>query len=166
MAVIETISVMSDEQIRTVVGLAASIWSEHYMPIIGAEQIEYMLGKYQSYDAIKESISGGCRYFLAVIENTPCGYCAFKFEKGTFLSKFYVEKDYRGKGVGHAMLDRIISESQSADSRRIWLTCNKFNSDTIGIYRNMGFTIIDSIITDIGNGFVMDDYVLEKTLAS
>jgi len=47
---------------------------------------------------------------------------------------------------------------------RIWLTCNKNNSRTLSIYKKLGFSIIDSIVTDIGNGFVMDDYVLEKQI--
>ena len=46
----------------------------------------------------------------------------------------------------------------------IWLTVNKNNSGSIEAYKRMGFNIIDKIITDIGAGFVMDDYKMQLKL--
>lgn len=163
---IEIENAKSDEQIKIIESLAETIWTEHYMPIIGPDQIKYMLYKYQSHESISNSISNGYIYYLAKKEDIPCGYSAIKIEKGVFLSKFYVEKSHRGKGIGKALLNKIIETADLQDQSRIWLTCNKYNADTINIYKKMGFKIIDSIITDIGNGFVMDDYVLEMIIKS
>ncbi|MBN2883728.1 MAG: GNAT family N-acetyltransferase, partial [Clostridia bacterium] len=156
--------VENEKQIKDIEELAKTIWTEHYMPIIGPYQIDYMLNKYQSFEAISESLSNGYIYFIASIEGQACGYSAITFDNGIFLSKFYVEKSYRGKGIGKMLFNKIIEAAALHKQSRIWLTCNKYNSETIGIYKKMGFEIIDSIVTDIGNGFVMDDYVMEKNL--
>lgn len=150
--------------IRTIERLAKDIWTRHYLPIIGREQVDYMLMKYQSFDAIKQSIREGYVYYLAYKEDEPCGYSAVKHDNGIFLSKFYVKEEYRGMGIGKAMINEIKVYAESRQSGRIWLTCNKHNSNTLSVYKKLGFEIIDSIVTDIGNGFVMDDFVLEKQL--
>ncbi len=154
--------VSSEKQIRIIENLAGIIWHEHYMSIIGPDQIKYMLDKYQSYSAVSDSLASGYIYYIALEEGTPCGYSAINVGDDIFLSKFYVQKEYRGRGIGRLMLNKITEEAVVNKKSRIWLTCNKFNLDTIAVYKKMGFTIIDSVVTDIGHGFVMDDYVLEK----
>ena len=81
---------------------------------------------------------------------------------GIFLSKFYVRNTLRGKGLGKAMLDTIYKFTAEHNLNRIWLTCNKYNSKSLNIYKKLGFEIVSEIVTDIGNGYVMDDYILEK----
>ena len=145
--------------------LAKEIWMQHYIPIIGKSQVDYMLDKYQSYDAISNDISNGYIYYIAFLDDLPCGYSAVKQQKGIFLSKFYVKKSFRGKGVGKAMMKRIFTYTKEQHMSRIWLTCNKNNTVSIDVYKTLGFSIIDECVTDIGKGYVMDDYVLEKIVA-
>ena len=38
---------------------------------------------------------------------------------------------------------------------------NKNNTKTLDIYKHLGFEIVREEVTDIGEGYVMDDYVLE-----
>ena len=45
--------------------------------------------------------------------------------------------------------------------RAIWLTVNKYNANTIAAYKKMGFETIGDGVTDIGSGYVMDDYFME-----
>ena len=144
--------------------LAKEIWMQHYLPIIGIEQIDYMLDKFQSESAISHDIECGYTYLIACFDGTPCGYSSIKNDDGVFLSKFYVMKAYRGKGVGKSMMNAIAAYAAEHNAGRIWLTCNKHNSASLGIYEKLGFKAIDSIVTDIGGGFVMDDYVLEKDI--
>ena len=144
--------------------LAKEIWTQHYLSIIGIGQIDYMLDKFQSESAISHDIECGYTYLIAYFDGTPCGYSAVKQDNGVFLSKFYVMKAYRGKGIGKAMMRTIAAYAEEHSEGRIWLTCNKHNSASLGIYEKLGFKAIDSIVTDIGGGFVMDDYVLEKDL--
>jgi GNAT superfamily N-acetyltransferase len=156
--------VKNDEDIQTTVRLAREIWTQHYLPIIGREQVDYMLLKYQSYEAIGRQIAEGYVYYLAYDGDIPCGYSSIKEDRGVFLSKFYVKDSFRGRGMGKAMIGTIQDYAKEKRLGRIWLTCNKYNSRSLEIYKKLGFSIINSIVTDIGNGFVMDDYVLEKTL--
>ena len=152
------------EDIIIVSSLAKEIWTQHYRPIIGQAQIDYMLDKFQSESAICRDIAGGYTYYIASLNSTPCGYSAVKKDNGVFLSKFYVRQTERGKGIGKAMLAAVWAYAKEHCAPRIWLTCNKHNTTTLQVYRKLGFSVIDSIITDIGGGFVMDDYVLEKKL--
>ena len=164
MTVTEIKRVESQKDIMITVKLAKEIWYEHYTPIIGAKQVDYMLGKYQSEGAVSKAIGDGYTYCIAFLEGKPAGYFAIKEDDGTFLSKFYVCKNNRGMGIGRSMLEWIENECRIIKSKRIWLTCNKYNAETIQKYIHMGFIIIDSIVTDIGNGYVMDDYVMEKKI--
>lgn len=153
-----------NDDIITIESLADEIWTQHYEPIIGLKQVDYMLGKYQSFEAIKQQLEEGYIYYIAIYGETPCGYCSIKADKGIFLSKFYVKQSYRGLGLGRAMLETISEYGKTHDEKRIWLTCNKYNSNTLAAYKKLGFNVIGDVVTDIGNGFVMDDYVLEKQL--
>lgn len=155
--------VFSSDHIETVECLAKTIWNQHYSPIIGKEQVDYMLEKFQSKTAIKNDIKNGYTYYLAYLENKPQGYCAVKVDDGVFLSKFYVLQESRGEGIGKALLRSVKDYGSKHGAQRIWLTCNKYNP-TLDIYKSLGYEVSKSIITDIGKGYVMDDYVLEKKL--
>ena len=146
--------------------LIREIWREYYTPLIGVAQVEYMLENFQSVDAILRQIEEeNYRYYCVFCNGEPAGYYAAK-PSGTgrvFLSKLYVAAKFRGRGLGKRMLQHLIDAARAGDAQTIWLTVNKHNR-TIDIYRNFGFVITDEIVTDIGNGFVMDDYVMEKRI--
>ena len=88
-----------------------------------------------------------------------------EYEKDAlFLSKLYLAKEYRGKGLASKMF--VFIERQAVDNgyNKIYLTCNKYNRHSLDVYAKKGFEIIESVVTDIGSGFVMDDYVLAKKI--
>lgn len=155
----------SEQDIAAIAALAKQIWTHHYGPIIGQAQVDYMLDKFQSQAAIARAINeDGYVYSIARLDGEDCGYCGIKLNDGLFLSKFYVKQSHRGKGVGKAMMAAIRTYAQKHNAERIWLTCNKHNTKTLRIYQKLGFHITDEVVTDIGGGFVMDDYVLEQRL--
>jgi ribosomal protein S18 acetylase RimI-like enzyme len=141
--------------------LAREIWTEHYTPIIGAGQVEYMLTKLQSADSVQKAIaSDDYRYFMAYDDLKPIGYFAVKPERNKkvlLLSKLYLHKDCRGRGISKLMLEnvRLIAREYGLD--HIQLFVNKHNS-SVNIYKKLGFRIVEDIVTDIGDGYVMDDY--------
>ena len=147
-----------------IAALAKEIWTQHYLPIIGQQQVDYMLDKFQSQRAIQTDIRGGYTYFIAELDGEPSGYSAVRQDRGVFLSKFYVKQTARGRGLGKAMMGEILQYAKKASAARIWLTCNKHNENTLAIYDRLGFNRISEVVTDIGGGFVMDDYILEKPL--
>jgi RimJ/RimL family protein N-acetyltransferase len=158
------IEVSTKEHMAVVVSLAEDIWTEHYTPIIGKEQVAYMLNKFQSKEAVSEQLRSGCRYFLIEEDGRFIGYAAVQ-PKGDelFLSKIYLKSSMRRKGYGGKAVQFIETLAKASGVRKITLTVNKNNTGSIKAYEKMGFKNVGSIIQDIGNGFVMDDYKMEKT---
>ena len=146
--------------------LANVIWRHHYIPITGIGQVEYMLKKYQSAVAISKQIEDeGFEYFILTFENTPVGYISIKKEKSTlFLSKIYVLSDYRGKKIGKAAMAFIEDKAKTYQLKTISLTVNKDNTNSIKAYEKLGFMNTRALVKDIGGGYVMDDYQMEKVI--
>jgi ribosomal protein S18 acetylase RimI-like enzyme len=146
-----------------IANLGTIIWREHYTPIIGSDQVTYMLDKFQSVSAVKKQIQEGTEYYIIKHQNTMVGYLSFyKKEDALFLSKLYVLGTERGKGIGKAAMSFLENKRVEIACKSIDLTVNKYNTNSIKAYEKMGFEKIDSVIMDIGNGYVMDDYVMKK----
>ncbi len=161
----ETRPVRTAAEITEIARLARVIWEEHFTPIIGPEQVAYMLDRFQSDAAIASQVENGFHYFAALEAGDAVGYGAVKPEGNTaFLSKLYVRRDRRGQGTGRAMLDYVESLAVEQGAQRIWLTVNRHNRMAIDAYLRWGFAITDDQVADIGGGFVMDDYVMERML--
>jgi ribosomal protein S18 acetylase RimI-like enzyme len=158
----------SMEAIQVVEGLAREIWSEHFTPILGEAQVAYMLDRIQSASAIAKQVrDGGYEYYLVADRGEAIGYFAIIHDRQSAsmqLSKLYVKRSHRGRGLGRAMLAFVEGECAARGIRKLWLTVNKDNAGSIGFYRSAGFTIAGPIVTDIGSGFVMDDYKMQKRL--
>lgn len=145
--------------------LASTIWKEHYTPIIGTDQVAYMLNKFQSAEAIAAQVKKGIQYYLIFHLSKPAGYLAFEKQgEELFLSKIYVSKDLRGKGIGKAAMDFVLREGRFMECKQISLTVNKHNTGSIKAYEKLGFQNLGGIVQDIGKGFVMDDFLLIKPL--
>lgn len=156
----------TEEEFKTVAQVAREVWTEHYEPIIGLAQVEYMLDKFQSPEAIATGVAfNRYHYYLAWENGAPVGYLALQDEaEQLFLSKIYVKKEARGKGVAHAFVDLAVDYAKKKGYPSIYLTVNKHNTGSIAAYEKMGFVKTRSQVSDIGNGFVMDDFVMTLTL--
>lgn len=98
-------------------------------------------------------------------EGGIAGYLSVKEEDGKlFLSKFYVSKENRGKGYASQAMSFLERLCRERGLSHIWLTVNRHNESSIGVYRKKGFQVIREQVADIGNGYVMDDYVMEKEI--
>ncbi|MCL2735403.1 MAG: GNAT family N-acetyltransferase [Propionibacteriaceae bacterium] len=153
------------EEGRVIAALAKEIWTEHYTPLIGADQVAYMLSTVQSPQRIAEDIEQrGYRYWIAEDEETgrPVGYCgAVQEANRLFLSKLYVLNSYRAHGLSRQFLNLLEHWRVAAELPTIQLTVNKTNAGSIAAYEKLGFRTVKAIVTDIGGGFFMDDYVME-----
>ena len=165
---ISFIEVTDNDLIEKVATLAREIWTEHYEPIIGKHQVEYMLSTFQSGNEIRRQITEGkIHYFLIQKDKDYTGYLAVEPQKDTFfLSKIYIQSSCRGLGLGRESLEFVTLLAKLHKLPRITLTVNKNNTSSIKAYEKCGFKIISSVVKDIGNGFVMDDYIMEKNLSS
>lgn len=156
-------SVTEIEQILIVESMAKEIWNEYYCNILSKNQISYMLNKFQSCNAISSSINyDNYKYYIISYDNHFCGYIAIHQEDSKlFLSKFYILKEFRNKGIGKETFKFLKSFCVSQGLHSIYLTVNKYNFSSISIYKSIGFKTIDSVISDIGNDYIMDDYIME-----
>ena len=158
----------SATQTAVIAELAQRIWNAHYSSIISQQQIDYMLEKFQSSAAINQQIADGTLYFLISNNKRPAGYLALmpdaKNDK-LHISKIYLDAASRGLGHGKQALNFIEQLCHEKCIHTLWLTVNKHNHIAIDAYRRWGFHITGSIVTDIGNGFVMNDYLMEKLLS-
>ena len=152
------------EDIEKIAVLADKIWHEHFPALLSAEQIDYMVDKFQSFRAISEAVkNNGYRYYMAYDGDDFCGYLGFceEGDNTVFISKIYVRSDKRRCGVASSMLRQL--RDDIPDARKWYLTVNRFNSGPIEVYKKRGFEIVREQKADIGNGFIMDDYIMEKT---
>ena len=156
----------SPEQIAAVAALARETWRQHYVPIIGAAQVDYMLAKFQSAAAIARQIAAdGYEYYLV----PDAGYLALAPDvagKSVLLSKIYVRSEVRGTGLGRALMPYAEERCAELGCTELWLTVNRNNAGSIAFYERMGFRKTQELVTDIGGGFVMDDWRMAKRMAS
>lgn len=155
--------VTQPETIPVLQNLAREIQVPYFTPMIGEAQINYMLDLFLSFDAITQQLQKGYQYYLVKSDGELCGYFGVCPEGDRlFLSKFYLKEAFRGKGIGRAMMDRVCLIGKGL--KAVYLTVNKQNHGPIAVYQKLGFHITDSVETDIGNGYIMDDYIMEKPL--
>lgn len=154
------------EDLEEIANLAYEIWNESFKEIISQNQIDYMVDKFQSFKAMVRQVENeNYTYFKVYFEYKLCGYIGIKNEeKRLFLSKLYLQKDYRGKGIASIMLEKVFEEGKKLSKKSVYLTVNKNNTQAINVYKAKGFKIIDSVVTDIGKGYVMDDYIFQYCL--
>jgi RimJ/RimL family protein N-acetyltransferase len=150
---------VTPKDLETLAALAHEIWNEHFPPIIGQAQVDYMVEKFQSAHAIREQLQNGYEYYFITIGQEPAGYMGIiQEDQHIQLSKLYIRSDMRGQGLGKKAMGFLFETARERGIRRIELTVNKYNTDSIRAYEKMGFINVESIVMDIGGGFVMDDY--------
>ena len=157
----------SGSDIMEVNRLAGLIWHEAYRGIVSREQIAYMIERFQSVRAITEQLAlDGYRYFLMAHDGGAVGYCGGQPRDGRlFLSKVYLLHEARGQGRFRQMLEYLRGLCREVGARTIWLTVNRHNETAIQVYLHRGFVVREEKVADIGHGFVMDDFIMEKALS-
>lgn len=158
--------VKEQEEINVVAELGTKIWHEHYSSILEPAQIDYMVDKFQSANAVALQINDqGYEYYLIKDEDSVVGYIGLVMEiDRVFLSKLYIAKEARGKGLASKAFAFLTELASTNEKQAIWLTVNRYNSGSIAVYEKKGFIKVREQVSDIGNGYVMDDYVMEMAI--
>lgn len=158
--------VESSDQINELSRLADIIWHEYYLPILGPEQVTYMLENIQSKANLEEDIeTGKLDYFLIKSEGQSAGYLAIQLQEDKlFISKLYLLKEARGRGYAYQIMQKMVDLAKQEQKKVLELTVNKYNEGSIAFYEKYGFVRTESIVSPIGGGFVMDDYVYQYPL--
>ena len=141
---------------------AQAVFIDYYNDLIGHQQAVYMADLFLSPEAIADLIDKGAIFKMLMEKERPVGFTEYVKEKErVFLSKLYVAKEERGKGLGRILFEDCRRYALDNGIRRIYLTVNKYNTPSYEIYLHLGFKVTDAVVNDIGHGYVMDDYIME-----
>ena len=148
---------------------ASAIVKQHFDPIIGTAQNDYMIERFQTPHAIVQQIRDGALYRLVIVDGELAGFVAFYplTENGVrklYVSKFYLSRTHRGRGIARQMFAYLCGQAAVCGADVLSLHVNRHNTDTIAVYEHLGFAVAGQVQTDIGGGFMMDDYVMEYRL--
>jgi len=159
---------LNKEDIPELLRLARAIWYAHYPAIISVEQIEYMLNqRYHPHVIASQLESAGCWWSKLVIDGVMVAFsaCELADHPGEMkLDKLYVNQDLRGRGYGSLLLGHVEDIARKQGCHTVYLQVNKNNTSAIEAYQRNGYAVRESATFDIGQGFVMDDYVMAKKL--
>lgn len=163
------VRVETQEQIDSLCAIAKTIWHETYDDLLPEGQVDYMIEKFQSDSAVKAQMAAqGYEYTLMVCDGADAGFIGvspqYERDDELFLSKLYLLNQYRGNGVIRKAFARIEEQAGKLGLKRIRLTVNKGNAHAIEVYTHYGFVTTEEVQSDIGHGYVMDDYIMEKKL--
>lgn len=161
------IQLCDEADLPALVKLAGEIWRQHYPGIISRAQIEYMLGKMYALETLLDEMRQGIRFCRMLVEGRFVGFASFgpQPEPGMFkLHKCYLLPAFHGRSLGSRLLQFCEAEMRRLGARRIVLAVNKRNAKAIAVYHRNGFSVAESVFTDFGDGFVMDDFIMAKDL--
>jgi RimJ/RimL family protein N-acetyltransferase len=140
--------------------LAASIWNIHYVPIIGQEQVDYMLQNMYSKEALLEQMEVKKHVFYIIeADEKAIGFISISDGSEAFLNKFYILQTEQGKGMGEKVFEQILALHPQIQTFR--LTVNRKNFKSINFYFKLGFKIESVEDFDIGNNYFMNDFVMK-----
>ena len=145
--------------------MAYEIWPETYSQILSKDQLEYMLGLFYNEQKLKTEIEQGVEFILIYEDVQPAGFAAFsKTEPEVYkLHKIYVLPSQQGKGTGRFIIDEVIKAIKQVGAMALQLNVNRNNNAKL-FYEKLGFVVIREEDIDIGNGYFMNDYVMEKKI--
>lgn len=159
---------IAEGDFETVAQLGEAIWRKHYATIISGAQIDYMLAGRYTPDKLRKYLYADDRWMeLLKFSGKPVGYCSYSLTStpGEMkLEQLYLLQECRGKGLGGIMLSQVESQTRRHGLSVLMLQVNKRNVNSIAFYRKAGFTLREEAVFDIGGGYFMDDYIMEKTI--
>ena len=155
--------------VEALVALAREIWCAHYSAIISVAQIEYMLGQRYSSEVVRAELRrDGIWWDKLMVAGGMAGFASY-FLTGVpgemKLDKLYVHPRHQRRGYGGTMIAHAGEVARANGCTRLVLAVNKNNRSAIAAYLKHGFSIADAVVKDIGDGFVMDDYIMVKQVA-
>jgi GNAT superfamily N-acetyltransferase len=156
------------EDAERIAALAREIWLAHYPDIIGIEQIEYMLQQRYDPSLIRAELKRDDLWWDELrLGDEIVGFSSYFLtgEPGEMkLDKLYVREDCQRRGYGGRLIGRVVAVARAQGCSRLVLAVNRNNSNAVVAYGKYGFEIRSTAVKDIGGGFVMDDYIMEKAV--
>jgi ribosomal protein S18 acetylase RimI-like enzyme len=149
--------------LSTIIDLTKKIWPKAYGAILSLDQLEYMIAKFYNEVALLELMDKGHVFYLAHDGNKHVGFVSYELNSEpnkTKIHKIYVLPETQGIGLGRQFFELVKEKAKENNQKDIFLNVNKYNS-ALHFYTKLGFSIVNDEVIDIGEGYVMDDYVME-----
>lgn len=148
--------------------IAYQTWPKTFGEILSPEQINYMLSWMYDLKILEKQQLIERHIFLLAEENgEKLGFTGFQIDQEpgkTKIHKIYILPTAQGKGLGKILINATKEIALKSDQTSLLLNVNKYNKGAIEFYEYLGFVKIKEEVIDIGNGYVMDDYVFEMKL--
>jgi ribosomal protein S18 acetylase RimI-like enzyme len=164
---IPSIHEASPLEIEIIQSLIQRIWKPTYREILSEEQMDYMLGRMYDPLTLRSQMDEGHHFLLLNEDNSPVGFAGYQFdypEKGICkLHKIYLLPETQGKGLGKMLIHEVIERAEQEGQQSLSLNVNRHNK-ALNFYKNYGFEIKGEEDINIGNGYFMNDYIMEYKL--
>lgn len=163
-----TIRPATTKDYPTIQRIAHLTWPETFREILSPQQITYMLDWMYSLSSLQEQVEvKGHRFLIAQDEDEFVGFLSYQSEYNgdakTKIHKIYILPSTQGKGVGKELINHTSKIAQQHANSSLILNVNRYNK-ALDFYKRMGFDIVGQEDIDIGNSFLMEDFILEKQL--
>ena len=156
------------EHLEEIRQLARQIWFAHYPGIISVDQINYMLERDYDVGTLAHDLDNGVSIDRLMVDGELRGFAAYGPCEDSLdckLHKIYLGESFHGLGLGSMILRNVEAQCAARGATRVILSVNKHNEKAIRAYEHNGYARLESVVVDIGGGFVMDDYIMGKELA-
>lgn len=155
--------------IKTIQEITNITWPITYGEILSKEQLDYMLRLFYSEEALAKQIENKEQLFYLISDSESIiGFIGiehnYKNEAITKIHKIYLLPETQGKGIGKKVFDEIQNMALENNSKALLLNVNRFNT-ALGFYKKIGFEVAEEVNIEIGKGYLMEDYVMEKKLS-
>lgn len=156
------------EDIETIQAIAKETWPVTFGEILSVSQIDYMLEMMYSTEAITRQMTAQNHvFFLATENNKPVGYlsveASYKGQSKTKIHKIYILPSAQGKGIGKLLIEKAVQVAKEYQNQLLSLNVNR-NNVAVKFYQTVGFAVVGQENIDIGNGFLMEDYIMDKPI--
>lgn len=161
---IEQINQNDRSKLLAIQEIAEKTWPVAYGSILKKEQLDYMLNRFYSFSSLVESMDVGHHYFIYLEDDVPLGFISIEFiesQKSMKIHKLYVLPNQQGNGIGEKLFQKAVELIKDKGFSRLFLNVNRFNA-ALQFYLRMGMKIQKEENIDIGQGYLMEDYVMEK----
>lgn len=162
----EEIRLIAAAELPVVREIVYSTWPDTYGEILAPAQISYMLDTFHNLPYLEQNMRDGHLFYVFYADEKPMGFMALNpyAEPGSVkINKLYVLPESQGRSVGRKLLEKAAAVASELGLNRLFLNVNRFNK-AASFYKKMGMTVLREEDIDIGNGYLMEDFVMEKIL--
>jgi ribosomal protein S18 acetylase RimI-like enzyme len=152
-------------QLAVIESLARIIIPEFYDQLLPPAVGSYLVETYHTAAVLEKKMAEGDELFLLESDQVVIGFFALQYEgEGMTLGKFYISKDYRGRGFGQRVMSFVDQRARERGVGRVQLLVFRLNVGAVGLYRKNGYVVEQEVLTQLGSVHGLEDYLMVKLM--